>query len=62
MASQEFSDLLERGKALHEKSDNYNLLVEPWIPILWNNGKPDRVNIRDALTQAGRFQRIAAHE
>lgn len=38
----------------------YNLLEEPWIPVLWNNGKVNRVGIKVALTQAGRIRQIAA--
>ena len=39
---------------------DYNLLVEPWIPVLRTNGKTDRVGIRAALTEAGRIRQIAA--
>ena len=39
---------------------SYNLLDEPWIPVLGTNGKPCRKGIRDALTQAGRIRQIAA--
>jgi len=39
---------------------NYNLLVEPWIPVLENNGKAHRVAIKYALAQAGRIRQIAA--
>jgi indole-3-glycerol phosphate synthase len=42
------------------KSDNYNLLTEPWIPVLWADGKFSRVGIKEALTQAGRIRLIAA--
>jgi len=45
---------------MNQKSQNYNLLVEDWIPILWTNGKPGRVGIREALTKAGRIRQIAA--
>ncbi|MFZ5983641.1 MAG: type I-E CRISPR-associated protein Cse1/CasA [Acidobacteriota bacterium] len=38
----------------------YNLLVEPWIPVLWKNGKFSRVGIWQALTDAGRIRQIAA--
>jgi len=37
-----------------------NLLTMKWIPVLRTNGKPDRVGIRDALTQAGSIRQIAA--
>jgi CRISPR type I-E-associated protein CasA/Cse1 len=43
-----------------ENPKNYNLLVEQWIPVLWTDGKPGRVGIREALTQAGRIRQIAA--
>jgi len=43
-----------------DKADNYNLLVKPWIPILWTHGKPERVSIRTALIEAGRIRQIAA--
>jgi hypothetical protein len=45
---------------MSDKTENYNLLVEPWIPILWTHGKPGRVSIRTALIEAGRIRQIAA--
>ena len=39
---------------------SYNLIDEPWIPVLWAEGTPERVGIRDALEQAGRIREIAA--
>ena len=39
---------------------NYNLLEEKWIPVLWTDGKTNRVDIIEALTQAGRIRQIAA--
>ncbi|MCD6416007.1 MAG: type I-E CRISPR-associated protein Cse1/CasA [Planctomycetes bacterium] len=39
---------------------NYNLLDEPWIPVLASDGSVRRVGIRDALTQAGVIRQIAA--
>jgi hypothetical protein len=39
---------------------NYNLLEEPWIPVLMRNGEYRRVGIKDALTQAGRIRQVAA--
>jgi hypothetical protein len=39
---------------------SYNLLEEPWIPVLGTDGKPCRVGIRTALTQAGTIRQIAA--
>lgn len=38
---------------------DYNLLEEQWIPVLWNNGKYDRVNIKDALIKASQIRQIA---
>jgi len=38
----------------------FNLLDEPWIPCLGNDGTLHRVGIREALTQAGRIRQIAA--
>lgn len=32
---------------------SYNLLEEKWIPVLWNDGRFDRVNVMKALTEAG---------
>jgi hypothetical protein len=39
---------------------NYNLLDEPWIPVLYHNGDWKRVGIRQALAEAGRIRQIAA--
>ncbi|MBI2887187.1 MAG: type I-E CRISPR-associated protein Cse1/CasA [Chloroflexi bacterium] len=38
----------------------FNLLDEPWIPCLNNDGKLRRVGVREALTQAGTIRQIAA--
>ena len=38
----------------------FDLLHEPWIPVLWANGKVGRVGIEDSLRQAGRIRQIAA--
>jgi hypothetical protein len=38
----------------------YNLIDEPWIPVLWCNGRFSRVGIREALIEAGRIRQIAA--
>jgi CRISPR type I-E-associated protein CasA/Cse1 len=43
-----------RGRA------SFNLIDEPWIPVLWRDGKPERVGIRKALTEAGKIRQIAA--
>jgi CRISPR type I-E-associated protein CasA/Cse1 len=39
---------------------SYNLLEEKWIPVLWRDGRPGRVGIREALREAGRIRQIAA--
>ncbi len=44
----------------YNKSRNYNLLVEPWIPILWTNGRGGRVGIREALIQSRYIRQIAS--
>jgi len=38
----------------------YNLLDEKWIPVLYRDGRWDRVGIRKALADAGRIRQIAA--
>jgi len=38
----------------------YNLLEERWIPVLYGNGKNDRVGICQALTDAHKIRQIAA--
>ena len=39
---------------------NFNLLDEEWIPVLRRDGRPDRLGIRAALTQASRIRQVAA--
>jgi len=39
---------------------SYNLLEENWIPVLYNNGKVERVGIKKALMDAGKIRQIAA--
>ncbi|HPC93320.1 MAG TPA: type I-E CRISPR-associated protein Cse1/CasA [Sedimentisphaerales bacterium] len=39
---------------------NYNLLDEHWIPVLYRDGRYDRVGIRNALEEAGQIRQIAA--
>lgn len=39
---------------------SYNLLDERWIPVLGTDGKPGRLGIRIALTQAHCIRQIAA--
>ena len=38
----------------------FNLLTEPWIPMLWCNGRAERVGIREALTRAGEIRQVAS--
>jgi len=40
--------------------DSFDLLIEKWIPVLYANGRPDRIGIRQALTEAGSIRQIAA--
>jgi hypothetical protein len=44
----------------HTMQDSFDLLIEKWIPVLYANGRPDRVGIRQALTEAGSIRQIAA--
>lgn len=39
---------------------SFNLLGEPWIPVLWRGGRAERVGIKTALTNAGKIRQIAA--
>lgn len=39
---------------------SFNLISEPWIPILRTDGSLDRVGIKETLMQAGRIRQIAA--
>ncbi|MEK6676909.1 MAG: type I-E CRISPR-associated protein Cse1/CasA [Planctomycetota bacterium] len=39
---------------------NFNLLDEPWIPVLCADGRAERVGIREALTGAFNIRPIAA--
>lgn len=39
---------------------NYNLLEEEWIPVLYHDGRWERVGIRKALGDAHRIRQIAA--
>lgn len=41
-------------------SASFNLVSEPWIPILRRNGRAERLGIRDALLYAGSIRQIAA--
>jgi hypothetical protein len=38
----------------------FNLLDAPWIPVIRTNGKPDKVGIRTALTEAGSIREVCA--
>jgi hypothetical protein len=39
---------------------HFNLLYAPWIPVLWRDGRAERVGIKAALTKAGKIRQIAA--
>jgi hypothetical protein len=39
---------------------SYNLLDEGWIPVLWHDGRAERVGIKTALLEAGKIRQIAA--
>jgi CRISPR type I-E-associated protein CasA/Cse1 len=45
---------------MNDSAPSYNLIGERWIPVLWSDGRPNRVGVREALTQAGRIRQIAA--
>ena len=38
----------------------YNLLNQPWIPVLWNDGRFSRLGIQKALTSSHEIRQIAA--
>lgn len=39
---------------------HFNLLVSPWIPVLWNDGRFSKIGIQEALTRSGEIRQIAA--
>lgn len=45
---------------MEQKTEHYNLLIEDWIPVLWNDGTYSRVGILEAFTKAGAIRQIAA--
>jgi CRISPR type I-E-associated protein CasA/Cse1 len=45
---------------MEQKTEHYNLLIEDWIPVLWNNGEFSRVGIGEAFRKASRIRQIAA--
>lgn len=45
---------------MNQKTKNFNLLDEEWIPVLYRDGKRERVGIRKALEDAGKIRQIAA--
>lgn len=45
---------------LSETQGVYNLLEEKWIPVLYGNGKTDRVGIWQAFIEAHKIRQIAA--
>lgn len=38
----------------------FNLLLSPWIPVLWNVGRFSRVGVLEALIRSGEIRQIAA--
>ena len=38
----------------------FNLLVSPWIPVLWKDGRFSRLGIQEALARSGEIRQIAA--
>jgi hypothetical protein len=44
----------------HGSSNVFNLIDADWIPVLYRNGRPARVGIWRALTEAGNIRQIAA--
>jgi len=46
--------------AVNWKTENYNLLVEDWIPVLWRDGQYSRVGIIQAPSQEGKIKRLGA--
>ncbi|MCZ7649507.1 MAG: type I-E CRISPR-associated protein Cse1/CasA [Planctomycetota bacterium] len=45
---------------MRNNARTYNLIDEPWIPVLWRDGHAERVGIGSALTNAGKIRQIAA--
>ena len=43
-----------------QSSGNFNLLTEPWIPVLYRDGRFAKVGIQKALDEAGDIRQIAA--
>jgi CRISPR system Cascade subunit CasA len=39
---------------------NFNLLDEDWIPVLYRDGRWERIGIRKALKDAARIRQLAA--
>lgn len=48
------------GRVPTGSEDRFNLIHSPWIPVLWRNGRFDRVGIWTALAEAGHIRQIAA--
>jgi hypothetical protein len=38
---------------------DFNLVDEPWVPILLHNGKVERYGIRETLLKAGNIRQLA---
>lgn len=53
-------DTPESINLLKDTSESFNLLNEKWIPVLYGNGRTERVGILSALSNAGAIRQIAA--
>ena len=40
--------------------DSFNLVDEPWIPVIYNDGRCQKVGIQTALSDAGSIRQVAA--
>jgi len=45
---------------MNKEPATFNLVDRPWIPVLRTNGRPTRLGIRQALTEAGSIRGLAA--
>lgn len=49
-----------KADTLNNNTASFNLLDEPWIPVIWRDGRAERVGIKTALTRAGKIRQLAA--
>jgi hypothetical protein len=47
-------------EAITMKHSNFNLIDEPWIPVLYHDGRCARIGIQKAMEEAGSIRQIAA--